>query len=168
MDKQRRIVSDTGPLISLEKLADGYQFIRVLYDRILVPPAVIEELVQGQFSSIKVYITHYEIDDLIEVFEVEKNSLPIKVEVLDPGEQEAIRLALLHNLPLLIEEEAGRKIARQLGVKISGIAGQILQAFRSDLIDVNEAEQKLEVLHHSGRINRKIYQGLLEAIRQRT
>lgn len=41
------VVSDTGPLISLEKLEDGYLFMRQLYDRMLVPPAVMKELLQG-------------------------------------------------------------------------------------------------------------------------
>jgi len=32
MTEGRRIVSDTGPLISLEKLRQGYAFFRQLYD----------------------------------------------------------------------------------------------------------------------------------------
>lgn len=43
-EDRRRIVSDTGLLISLEKLSDGYRFIRLLYDRILIPAAVLHEL----------------------------------------------------------------------------------------------------------------------------
>ena len=41
----RQIVSDTGLLITLEKLPDGYQFIRKLYDTIIIPPTVLTELV---------------------------------------------------------------------------------------------------------------------------
>ena len=37
-----RIVSNTGPLITLEKLPDGFAFIRSLYEHILVPRQVIE------------------------------------------------------------------------------------------------------------------------------
>lgn len=33
------VVSDAGPLISLEKISDGYGFIRKLYGKIMVPPA---------------------------------------------------------------------------------------------------------------------------------
>lgn len=47
----RQIVSDTGPLISLEKITGGYRFIGRLYDRLIVPPAVIDELVAGQFET---------------------------------------------------------------------------------------------------------------------
>jgi hypothetical protein len=38
MGEGRRIVSDTVPLISLEKLNQGYDFIRRLYDQIVLPP----------------------------------------------------------------------------------------------------------------------------------
>lgn len=48
---KRIIVSDTGPIISLEKLIEGFDFIRRLYDEILVPPSVLEELCQNQFQS---------------------------------------------------------------------------------------------------------------------
>jgi predicted nucleic acid-binding protein len=34
------IVSDTGPLISLEKMTDGYVLMEKLYGQILVPPRV--------------------------------------------------------------------------------------------------------------------------------
>jgi predicted nucleic acid-binding protein len=42
-----KIVSDTGPLISLEKLSDGYSFFRLLYAKILIPFSVLEELSVG-------------------------------------------------------------------------------------------------------------------------
>lgn len=88
------------------------------------------------------------------------------LERLDRGEQEAIRLALAQELLLLIEEEAGRAAAQRLGLRISGIAGQVLRAFRSGTIGAEEAEQKLRVLYEAGRINRKIYEGLSEAVRR--
>lgn len=50
---KERIISDTGPLISLEKLTDGYQFIRKLYEVIIIPEMVAMELAQGQFTNIK-------------------------------------------------------------------------------------------------------------------
>ena len=71
MSKEKRIVSDTGPLITLEKLADGHRFIRLLYEKILVPQAVLDELTQGYFSSADAYLEHYAILDLIEVKEVD-------------------------------------------------------------------------------------------------
>ena len=43
VSKGRTVVSDTGPLISLEKLTDGFGFIRLLYDTILISPTVLKE-----------------------------------------------------------------------------------------------------------------------------
>ena len=51
----RRIVSNTGPLISLEKLRQGYDFIRQLYDTIIIPPGVLDEVAAGQFAASHAY-----------------------------------------------------------------------------------------------------------------
>jgi len=56
----RQIVCDTGPLISLEKITGGYRFIGRLYARLLVPPAVIDELVAGQFETKGAYLRHFD------------------------------------------------------------------------------------------------------------
>ena len=49
----RRVVSDTGPLISLERLTDGFAFIRRLYDQIVIPPAVLEEVGLGSATTVQ-------------------------------------------------------------------------------------------------------------------
>jgi predicted nucleic acid-binding protein len=43
---------------------------------------------------------------------------------------QAIQLALELALPLLIEEAVGRRVAQGMSIPISGIAGQVLKAFR--------------------------------------
>ena len=42
MTERREIVSDTGPLITLEKLSDGYGFICLFYDKIVISQAVLD------------------------------------------------------------------------------------------------------------------------------
>ena len=157
----RQIVSDTGPLISLEKLSQGYDFIRRLYDKLIIAPAVLEEVAAGQFATPEEYLQHYGISDLIEVRTVSQpHELP-EAERLHEGETQAIQLALELQLPLLIEETLGRRIAQSVGIQISGIAGQIIKAFRQDLIAATETQNKLSELLRGGRINRKIYEALL-------
>ena len=51
MTGDEAVVSDAGPLISLEKLTDGFEFIRQLYVQIVVPPSVLAEVAQGQFQD---------------------------------------------------------------------------------------------------------------------
>lgn len=166
MSGERETASDTGPLITLEKLSDGYRFIRLLFDRIIIPRTVLDELVQGQFLSPHAYLEHYGIGDLLVVVETRANLEVPGVELLDAGEREAIQTALERGLPLLIEEEAGRHCARSLGLQISGIAGQIVKAFRAGLISSREAQDKLRELLEAGRINRKIHAALAAAVRE--
>ena len=166
MSIARSIVSNTGPLISLEKLPDGFRFIRLLYDKIIVPSSVIEELTEGQFSSRESYITHYNIGDLLEIIDVEDSGPISELELLDRGEREAIVLSVKYKLPLLVEEEKGRLTAQKLGLKISGIAGQVLKAFRLKLIGDREAIEKIDDLYRAGRINKKIHAGILTVIQE--
>ena len=140
MSKGRTVVSDTGPLISLEKLTDGFGFIRLLYDTILISPAVLKELEEGLFNEGISYLDHYGISDLIEIVEMDLElSLPGTAD-LDEGEREAIQLAYARQLPILIEEEAGRRVAWDLGLQISGIAGQVVKAFRNERINAEKAD----------------------------
>ncbi len=160
----RQIVSDTGPLISLEKLSQGYEFIRCLYDKLLITPAVLEEVAAGQFATPEEYLQHYGISDLIEVRTVSQPQELPEAERLHEGETQTIQLALELQLPLLIEETVGRRVAQSVGIQISGIAGQIIKAFRQDLIATTEAQNKLSELLRGGRINRKIYEALLASL----
>lgn len=166
MSSERETVSDTGPLITLEKLSDGYRFIRLLYDKIIIPRTVLDELVQGQFLSPQAYLEHYGIEDLLDIVDIRGDLEVPGGELLDIGEREAIQAALERGLPLLIEEEAGRHCGRSLGLQISGIAGQIVKAFRAGLISSREAQDKLRELFEAGRINRKLHTALTTAVRQ--
>jgi predicted nucleic acid-binding protein len=164
MNDLKLTVSNTGPLISLEKLTDGYKFIRNLYDKVIVPPAVIQEVSVDQFNSPDEYLKYYGIKDLLEIHPVSNPKTFPEMERLHDGETEAIQLALELKLPLLIEETLGRQIANSLGISISGIAGQIIKAFRQGIITASEAQEKLRELLENGRINQKIYEELTVAI----
>lgn len=163
VDGSRVIVCDTGPLISLEKLTGGYAFIRKLYDRLLIPPTVLRELVQGQFENADAYLDHFNVADLFHV-EHPTADAPPETASLDEGERQAIALALERRLPLLIEEEAGRTVARHLGLRISGIAGQLLKAVRVNVLPTAEASAKLDQLHRAGRINQRVFSAVHSAI----
>lgn len=164
MSPARRIVSDTGPIISLEKLTGGFQFIQKLYDEVLIPPGVLDELARGNFESGEAYLSHYIADDILTVKSISSFSLQKDIRHLDEGESQAIQLAANTGLPLLIEEHAGRKMARELGLHISGIAGQLNKAFHEDLITAEEAKEKLNELLAAGRINTKVHDIVDEAI----
>lgn len=162
MSEKRSIVSDTGPLISLERIKDGYSFVRRLYDNIIIPHSVLEEVSRGQFNSSAEYLQYYRIKDLIDVKKPDHTiSLP-GLNRLHQGEKEAILLAMELDLPLLIEETIGRQIAKASNLVISGIAGVVLKAYRENMIPLVEAENKLRELYLGGRINRVLYDTLLK------
>lgn len=165
MNPGRRIVSDTSPLISLEKIDEGYAFIRQLYDIVLVPSAVLRELAAGPFDNEEAYLSHFGIADLLQVEEPEDSDRN-DMDHLDPGEREAIALAVEYDLPVLIEEEAGRKVARELGIPISGIAGQILRAVREKVVGRPEARRMLGDLKEKGRINQRVFESVMAAVEE--
>ena len=164
MRAARRIVSNTGPLISLEKLQQGYAFIRQLYDTIIISVGVLHEVAEGQFATPHAYLQHYGIVDLIEVQVVSRSEQLPEAARLHIGEAQAIQLVRELALPLLIEETVGRRVAQRLGIPISGIAGQIITAFHRGIITAQEARNKLLELFQAGRVNRKIYEALLAVI----
>jgi hypothetical protein len=89
-----------------------------------------------------------------------------ETKLLDRGERQAIQLAQVEKLPLLIEEEAGRQVARSLGIPISGIAGQVLKAVRHDVLSAEDGAGKLQSLFAAGRINTRVYEAMLQAVQE--
>lgn len=120
----RQIVSNTGPLISLEKLSQGCDFIRQLYDKLIVAPVVLDEVAAGQFATPEEYLQHYGISDLIEVRTVAQPHVLPEAERLHEGEPQAIQRALELQLPLLIEETVGRRVAQSVGIQIFWLNGR--------------------------------------------
>lgn len=54
------------------------------------------------------------------------------------GESEAIILAKELNLPLIIDDKAGRRTAKALDVDVTGTIGILLLGAQEDLLDINE------------------------------
>jgi len=160
--KQNCIVADTGSLISLEKLPNGYVFLRKLYEKIIIPFAVSEEISQ-KHSNIQEYLKTNDIEDFIDVQRIEPTHLQ-KLERLDYGETEAIKLALQLDLELLIEERKGKIIAKELGIKPSGVAGQIFKAFKSEILEKPESLNMLHSLLNAKRLNVNTYNALKSEI----
>lgn len=127
-----RIVSNTGPIISLENLPKGFEFIRKLYRRIILPEAVIHELVEETNRTPSDYLKKHDIEDLIDVQIISVSIAIPEIERLDEGERQAISLAHQLKLPLLIEETVGRRVAMASGLQVSGIAGQIIKAHKEN------------------------------------
>jgi predicted nucleic acid-binding protein len=135
-----------------------------LYDTIIIPPGVLDEVAEGQCATPQASLQHYGSVDLIAVRAVSQSEQRPEAARLHVGEAQAIQLARALALPLRIAEAVGRRVARGLGIAIAGIAGQILPAFRQGGLTAQAARNKLQELFQAGRLNRKIYEALLAII----
>ena len=78
---------------------------------------------------------------------------------------EAIELALTRQLPLIIDERKGRKIARQKNLSIIGLAGLIILAAKRQHKTPKAALELLDKALLSGfRLSSKLYQQVKEAL----
>lgn len=116
------VVSDSSPLIALERI-ERTHLLHILYDRILVPPAVDRE----------VYASRRQVaPDWIDVRPLSTAPPPeVAAADLGAGEKEAIALALeVHSALLLLDDLPARSLARLLGLPVVGVGGMLVAAKR--------------------------------------
>ncbi len=159
------VVSNTGPLISLERMEGGFDFAKKLYKSIYIPETVLKEVSYFHLSP-ESYIEHHNIFNLIKVARDPLNA--VLMTSLDPGEACAICLAqemmAKENPPqlLLIEERKGRDVAESFNIPISGIAGRIISAKDNKIISEQEARRMLLELFNKKRINKALLNMFLD------
>lgn len=164
MATHRIVVSDTGPLISLEKLPDCAALAHRLFDQILVPQSVLDELTEG-FETPADYLSSKGLLGIVQVRTVTHRIEASRLGRLHAGEIDAISLAIELNLPLMIEEQEGRRVADALGVRFSGLARELVVAAHEARLDRADAADLLKALLKARRINEAVYGLLLEQLR---
>jgi predicted nucleic acid-binding protein len=130
------VVPNAGPLMALAKL-NLLHLLQQLYGRVYFTRSVFGEVVQTgvRLGYQDAYTAQQFLRELswepAETFLVphELATLP-----LDLGEKESIALALRLKALLLIDEERGRRAARQLGLSVRGTLGVLVEAYRQTLI----------------------------------
>lgn len=121
----RAVISDASPLIFLAQLGH-LEWLRAIYGGIIIPDAVWKEVTSKNAPDAKV-IRAAERAGWMEIKSPGK-PIPCEASELDTGEREAIALAAELNALLIIDELAGRRIAKQLGLSVTGTAGVLLSA----------------------------------------
>ena len=125
------VVSDTSPLQYLHQV--GYLFLLpALFGRVLIPPAVASEIQVGIERGHDLPVLSQlpwmtmEAPRSIPVF-------PVALQI-DPGEREALALALEHQCRLLVDDRDGRRAAEALGIVYTGTLGILISAQRAGLL----------------------------------
>jgi predicted nucleic acid-binding protein len=131
-----KIVSNTGPIIGLGKI--GLLFLLgQLASEVIVPPTVRRELLA------KIGPEMEQIDKALNEFlkVADLNPLDPTVEIaissLDDGEREVIGLAstMPGDILLLIDDRAGREVAKGLNISVSGVVGILLLAKEKGMVE---------------------------------
>jgi predicted nucleic acid-binding protein len=119
---RKTIISDTSCLIVLSNIGE-LELLKKVYDQIITTSDI-----ENEFGE--------ELPDWIIVKNVKDLSTQKVLELqIDKGESSAISLALeLPNSTLILDDFKARKIAQQLGLKITGTIGVIVKAKLNGII----------------------------------
>lgn len=134
------IVSDASPINDLV-LIGAADVLPALYGQVLIPEAVRRELGHPQGpQTVRSWIeTSPSWLSVREIHSTTKKLLrhsEAPFQRLDPGEREAILLTKQEEAGLLlIDERAGREVAREHGVKVTGTIGVLGAAAKKGLVD---------------------------------
>ena len=133
------VVADTGPLCYLI-LIDAIDLLPRLYDRVVIPSAVLAELTHARApAAVKSWSSA-----LPSWTEVRTAAHAELDEFLDAGEAEAIILAeQLKADSLLLDEVEGRREALRRGLPVAGTIGVLEKAAERNLINLSEAFSRL-------------------------
>ena len=160
------IVADTGPLIALAR-AGRLDLLRHMYRQVVIPPAVHGELAIGSRRPGATALAGALAAGWLCVQPVGNQQVLQELgQLLDLGEAEAIALAeQLHARFLLIDEAAGRQIARRRGVSVTGVAGVLLSAKASGAVVA--VGPIIEELSNAGyRLSSRLVSAVLERARE--
>ena len=151
------IVSDSITLIILFDL-ERLELLENLFDEVYITPIILKEI------SVKTPIT---LPNFMSVKKLEDKTLFNSLKlVLDLGESEAIALAKEQNLAIIIDEKKGRKIAKDMELKVIGLLGVVYLNVKKEYLSLEEAEDFLnDAINHGYRISKKIIEDTLFSLR---
>ena len=155
------VVSDATPIITLAKI-DRLDILGRFYHEVLLPNAVFDEVCRNPaFAAEAAAIQKCEFMRLKTVSRTQSVKI-LMASGLDLGESEAIVLAdTLADALLLIDERKGRQIARNMGIRITGTLGILLQAKKLGLIK-NIKPLLDRLITENIRISESLYSSILE------
>ena len=126
------VICDASPIIGLARV-DGLDWLKPLFGKVWIAGQVESELLSGRVRQDQVVIRAAVGKGIVNVWPNPINS--VIAADLDEGESACIDLALAHpGSLLLMDERAGRAVAREHGIAVAGTAAVIGQARTRGLI----------------------------------
>lgn len=154
-----QIVCNSTPLIALSKI-NRFYILQNLFETITIPKAVYSEVIaagQGRAGEPELRNAGW-----IKTSQVGNRDLVDFLKItLDAGEAEAITLAKENcaNL-LIIDDGAGRRMAKSTGIPITGTVGLLMRYYRDDTDEFQNAFH--ELLGHGFRLNNKVMAAIIK------
>ena len=143
------VVSNTSPLIGLSQIG-LIELPRNLWGKLYIPEAVLVEVLKKEPG-------YREIEKAVQegwiIAKEAQNRTVIEAlsEIFGPGESECLALAKEIGAQLLIiDEQRGRKMAKRLGLKITGVVGMLVMAMQKDMLAPEELGSSVELLQKFG------------------
>jgi len=135
------VVADTSPLNYLI-LIDEVELLPALFAHVLLPRAAFQELLHDK-SPLKVREWMVQLPPWLEVRDVASILRPELIE-LDPGERQAIQLAIAEGIEtVLLDDADGRRIAESLRLEVRGTLGVLERGAKLGLTNFRQALEKL-------------------------
>lgn len=144
MPEGRTLVIDTTPLLSLLAATGNLDILRHLYSEVHVPLEVEREILAGQGHR-----AFGQAEFIADTFLIRENKprqiVPLLRQSLDLGEASVIQLASDLDVPLVvIDETAGRRVARLSGLQVTGSIGILIKAKRTGYaVDIDHALKEM-------------------------
>jgi len=158
------VVSDAGPLIHLSRIGQ-LELLQAFFGRVLIAPAVRREVVErgsGQAGAQEVEHASW-----IEVQTPQRTDIIALLGAqLDRGEAESIALAVEVQADwLLIDERVGRYVAQNVGMRVKGTLGLLVEAYRRG--QIADLRATMDELRAKGTwIDDRIYAEILRMARE--
>jgi predicted nucleic acid-binding protein len=131
-EHRRVVVANTKPIIALA-LIGQLGLLGQLYEEVLIPPAVEDEILRGGASGVGV--TEFREAHFIRTRPLTDPSRADLLSDLDRGEAEVIGLSQEAKAGLvIIDERLARQHAKRLGLKLTGTLGVLLEAKRKGYV----------------------------------
>ena len=146
------VVSDTTPLITLMKVG-RLNILHSLFGEVCIPKAVFSEVTGNEtFENEADIIRNSEYIKVVMVRDQRQVEFLRRATGLDLGESEAIIYAdeIQADL-LLMDEAAGRKVAQNMNLPITGSIGVLIKAFKSGIITADEADDAFARIRRANR-----------------